>query len=157
MLRGYDGCSSSTVLPKLGLAWRVTAPQLAAKLCISCPALPVGPNLEMFKWRLGNPAVKDRCASFAWGPGCPARRECLLCLWSPVILPRPASCSRAHPHADLFPLIFACVLTCSVENLYFSYLFVLRAAMKAAPLLSAADYNTGSPEEDAGTRDLMRK
>lgn len=20
-----------------------------------------GPNLEMFKWRLGNPAVKDRC------------------------------------------------------------------------------------------------
>lgn len=21
-----------------------------------------GPNLEMFKWRLGNPAVKDRCA-----------------------------------------------------------------------------------------------
>lgn len=63
-----------------------------------------GPNLEMFKWRLGNPAVKDR-----------------------------------------------------VENLYFSYLFVLRAAMKAAPILAAADYDTGNPAEDARTRDLMRK
>lgn len=52
-------------------------------------------------------------------------------------------------------VLFFCLR--SVENLYFSYLFVLRAAMKAAPLLSAADYNTGSPEEDAGTRDLMRK
>lgn len=63
-----------------------------------------GPNLEMFKWRLGIPEVKDR-----------------------------------------------------VENLYFSYLFMLRAAMKAAPILGATDYDTGNPTEDAHTRDLMHR
>ncbi|KAI3432253.1 hypothetical protein D9Q98_003814 [Chlorella vulgaris] len=63
-----------------------------------------GPNLEMFKWRLGNPEVKDR-----------------------------------------------------VENLYFSYLFMLRAAMKAGPILAAADYHTGNPAEDAHTADIMRR
>ncbi|PSC73520.1 endoplasmic reticulum oxidoreductin-1-like [Micractinium conductrix] len=63
-----------------------------------------GPNLEMFKWRLGNPDVKDR-----------------------------------------------------VENLYFSYLFMLRAAMKAAPILAAAHYDTGNPVEDADTRDIMTR
>jgi ERO1-like protein alpha len=46
---------------------------------------------------------------------------------------------------------------CRIENLYFSYLFVLRAAMKAAPILAAADYDTGSPAEDAATRALMRR
>lgn len=49
------------------------------------------------------------------------------------------------------------LLLCSdrVQNLYFAYLFVLRAAMKAAPLLTSFDYNTGLPEEDAQTRDLV--
>lgn len=61
-----------------------------------------GPNLEMFKWRLGNPAVSDR-----------------------------------------------------VENLYFTYLFVLRAALKAGPILQRADYDTGTPEEDARTQRLV--
>eukprot|EP00887_Chlorella_sp_A99_P007988 scaffold12.g7988.t1 len=63
-----------------------------------------GPNLEMFKWRLGNPAVKDR-----------------------------------------------------VENLYFAYLFVLRAAMKAGPILEAEAFDTGLPEDDAGTQQLVRR
>jgi hypothetical protein len=34
-------------------------------------------------------------------------------------------------------------------------LFVLRAVMKAAPLLTSYDYNTGLPEEDAHTRQLI--
>lgn len=42
-----------------------------------------------------------------------------------------------------------------VQNLYFAYLFVLRAVMKAAPLLTSYDYNTGLPEEDAHTRQLI--
>jgi ERO1-like protein alpha len=42
-----------------------------------------------------------------------------------------------------------------VQNLYFAYLFVLRAVMKAAPLLTSYDYNTGLPEEDAYTRQLI--
>jgi ERO1-like protein alpha len=63
-----------------------------------------GPNLEMFKWRLGNPHVKDR-----------------------------------------------------VENLYFTYLFVLRAVMKASPILERVDYDTASPKEDAQTQLLLRK
>lgn len=42
-----------------------------------------------------------------------------------------------------------------VENLYFTYLFVLRAALKAGPMLAAADFDTGTPEEDARTQRLM--
>ncbi len=44
-----------------------------------------------------------------------------------------------------------------VENLYFAYLFVLRAALKAGPLLKEAAYDTGSPLEDAQTSELVRK
>ena len=44
-----------------------------------------------------------------------------------------------------------------VENLYFAYLFVLRAALKAGPLLREAAYDTGSPLEDARTSELVRK
>ncbi|KAG7674052.1 hypothetical protein Ndes2526B_g02467 [Nannochloris sp. 'desiccata'] len=62
-----------------------------------------GPNLEMFKWRLGNPKVRMY-----------------------------------------------------VENLYFSYLFVLRAALKAGPILRQTHFDTGSPKEDARTAELMR-
>lgn len=44
-----------------------------------------------------------------------------------------------------------------VENLYFTYLFVLRAALKAAPLLEDIAYDTGFPEEDARTGELVRQ
>ncbi|KAK9810482.1 hypothetical protein WJX72_011392 [[Myrmecia] bisecta] len=44
-----------------------------------------------------------------------------------------------------------------VENLYFAYLFVLRAVMKAGPLLERADYNTGEPVLDAETVALMQQ
>ena len=44
-----------------------------------------------------------------------------------------------------------------VENLYFAYLFVLRATLKAAPLLEDIVYDTGFPEEDARTGELVRK
>lgn len=44
-----------------------------------------------------------------------------------------------------------------VENLYFAYLFVLRAVMKAKPLLAAVDFNTGTPIEDAKTKELMTR
>ena len=63
-----------------------------------------GPNLNMFKWRMGNP--------------------------------------NARPY---------------VENLYFTYLFVLRAAVKAGPILSQTHYDTGSPQEDARTAVLMKQ
>ena len=43
-----------------------------------------------------------------------------------------------------------------VANLYFAYSFVLRAVTKAAPLLAdTAQYETGLPEEDARTRELV--
>ena len=44
-----------------------------------------------------------------------------------------------------------------VENLYFAYLFVLRATLKAAPLLEEVAYDTGFPQEDARTAELVRK
>ena len=44
-----------------------------------------------------------------------------------------------------------------VENLYFAYLFVLRAALKAGPLLAEVAYDTGSPAEDARTAQLVRQ
>lgn len=44
-----------------------------------------------------------------------------------------------------------------VENLYFTYLFVLRAVQKAGPMLNRLDYDTGMPEEDARTRDLVHQ
>jgi ERO1-like protein alpha len=43
-----------------------------------------------------------------------------------------------------------------VENLYFTYLFVLRAIIKAGPLLASVEYNTGMPEQDAHTLELVK-
>eukprot|EP00191_Tetraselmis_sp_GSL018_P008154 CAMPEP_0177609656 /NCGR_PEP_ID=MMETSP0419_2-20121207/19234_1 /TAXON_ID=582737 /ORGANISM="Tetraselmis sp., Strain GSL018" /LENGTH=490 /DNA_ID=CAMNT_0019104653 /DNA_START=248 /DNA_END=1720 /DNA_ORIENTATION=- len=43
-----------------------------------------------------------------------------------------------------------------VDNLLFSYLFTLRAVMKAGPLLKQMTYDTGNPAEDAETQRLMR-
>jgi len=42
-----------------------------------------------------------------------------------------------------------------VENLYFAYLFVLRAVIKAGPVLKGVHYDTGYPKEDAHTRRLI--
>ncbi|KAG2497377.1 hypothetical protein HYH03_004535 [Edaphochlamys debaryana] len=44
-----------------------------------------------------------------------------------------------------------------VENLYFAYLFVLRAVMKASPLLARYEYVTGLSEEDEQTSQMVRK
>ena len=44
-----------------------------------------------------------------------------------------------------------------VQNLYFAYLFVLRAVMKAAPLLETFEYRTGVDVEDALAARLMRR
>lgn len=63
-----------------------------------------GPNLDMFKWTLGNPTVSDR-----------------------------------------------------VDNLYFTFLFVLRAVTKAGDFLKEAHYKTGDPVADAETLELVRK
>ena len=43
-----------------------------------------------------------------------------------------------------------------VENLYFAYLFVLRAVMKAGPYLGSLDYQTGMPHEDTNTLQLVQ-
>ncbi len=42
-----------------------------------------------------------------------------------------------------------------VENLYFTYLFVLRAVRKAGPLLERAAFETGVPDADARTQALV--
>eukprot|EP00204_Picochlorum_oklahomense_P000794 CAMPEP_0118798906 /NCGR_PEP_ID=MMETSP1161-20130426/1231_1 /TAXON_ID=249345 /ORGANISM="Picochlorum oklahomensis, Strain CCMP2329" /LENGTH=492 /DNA_ID=CAMNT_0006726475 /DNA_START=88 /DNA_END=1566 /DNA_ORIENTATION=+ len=42
-----------------------------------------------------------------------------------------------------------------VENLYFTYLFVLRAVVKASPILKNVSYDTGYPKEDQHTQKLM--
>ncbi|KAI4323147.1 hypothetical protein L6164_022777 [Bauhinia variegata] len=44
-----------------------------------------------------------------------------------------------------------------VQNLYFTYLFVLRAVMKAANYLEQAEYNTGNNEEDLKSQSLIRQ
>ncbi|KAK9132572.1 hypothetical protein Scep_012100 [Stephania cephalantha] len=44
-----------------------------------------------------------------------------------------------------------------VRNLYFTYLFVLRAVTKAADYLEQAEYDTGNPTEDLKTQSLMRQ
>jgi hypothetical protein len=44
-----------------------------------------------------------------------------------------------------------------VQNLYFSYLFVLRAVMKAGPLLERFAYVAGDEEEDARAAELIRR
>ena len=42
-----------------------------------------------------------------------------------------------------------------IENLYFAYLFVLRAVMKVGPLLKSIDYHTGLIDEDTNTTNLV--
>lgn len=44
-----------------------------------------------------------------------------------------------------------------VANLYFTYLFVLRAVLKAGPTLEAVAYRTGAPQQDALTAGLVHK
>ncbi|XP_009360923.2 endoplasmic reticulum oxidoreductin-1 isoform X2 [Pyrus x bretschneideri] len=44
-----------------------------------------------------------------------------------------------------------------VRNLYFTYLFVLRAVTKAADYLEHAEYDTGNPTEDLKTQSLVRQ
>ncbi|EOY27644.1 hypothetical protein QUC31_012614 [Theobroma cacao] len=44
-----------------------------------------------------------------------------------------------------------------VENLYFTFLFVLRAVTKATDYLEQAEYDTGNPTEDLKTQSLMRQ
>lgn len=100
-----DTCAEKRIFYKLisGMHSSITA-HIVGDYLIDEATNTWGPNIEMFKARLGNPWVRNR-----------------------------------------------------VENLYFTYLFVLRAAMKAGPLLASADYSTGSPEEDARTSKLVRR
>ncbi|KAK2642906.1 hypothetical protein Ddye_024669 [Dipteronia dyeriana] len=44
-----------------------------------------------------------------------------------------------------------------VRNLYFTFLFVLRAVTKAADYLEQADYETGNPTEDLKTQSIMKQ
>ncbi|KAF9589001.1 hypothetical protein IFM89_017680 [Coptis chinensis] len=44
-----------------------------------------------------------------------------------------------------------------VRNLYFTYLFVLRAVTKAADYLEHAEYSTGNPAEDLKSQSLVRQ
>lgn len=44
-----------------------------------------------------------------------------------------------------------------VRNLYFTYLFVLRAVTKAADYLEYAEYDTGNPVEDLKTQSLVKQ
>jgi hypothetical protein len=42
-----------------------------------------------------------------------------------------------------------------VSNLHFAYLLVPRAVVKAGPLLAGFDYDTGLPDQDRATRELV--
>lgn len=42
-----------------------------------------------------------------------------------------------------------------LQNLYFAYLFLIRAVAKAAPLLTSMNFTTGDDAEDAATRDAV--
>lgn len=42
-----------------------------------------------------------------------------------------------------------------MQNLFFAYLFVLRAVMKAAPVLTTYQYDTGLAQEDQQTQQLI--
>ncbi|KAL9236515.1 hypothetical protein vseg_011175 [Gypsophila vaccaria] len=44
-----------------------------------------------------------------------------------------------------------------VENLYFTYLFVLRAVTKASDYLERAEYDTGNHEDDLKTQSLLKQ
>jgi len=44
-----------------------------------------------------------------------------------------------------------------IKNLYFAFLFLLRAVHKVAPALQAYDYKTGNPQEDAKVKDLVQQ
>lgn len=44
-----------------------------------------------------------------------------------------------------------------MENLYFTYLFTLRAVQKAGPLLAALEYSSGSVAEDLETQQLVSR
>ncbi|KAK1271194.1 Endoplasmic oxidoreductin-1 [Acorus gramineus] len=44
-----------------------------------------------------------------------------------------------------------------VRNLYFTFLFVLRAVTKATDFLEQAEYDTGNPSEDLETQSLVRQ
>ena len=43
------------------------------------------------------------------------------------------------------------------ENLYFAYLFVLRAVMKAGPYLESTSFHTGCPQDDKRTCELVKQ
>ncbi|KHN31709.1 Endoplasmic oxidoreductin-1 [Glycine soja] len=44
-----------------------------------------------------------------------------------------------------------------VRNLYFTFLFVLRAVTKASDYLEQAEYDTGNPNEDLTTQSLIKQ
>lgn len=44
-----------------------------------------------------------------------------------------------------------------IENLYFAYLFVLRAVLKAGPYLESVTYDTGMLADDARTSTLIQQ
>ena len=44
-----------------------------------------------------------------------------------------------------------------VANLYFTYLFVLRAVLKAGPVLARGQYRTGDVGQDALTASLVQR
>lgn len=63
---------------------------------------------------------------------------------------------RFAPNLELFEKRIA-PFPDRIRNLYFLYSFVLRAIHKASPVLSTYNYDTGFPEEDALTRQLVQK
>lgn len=96
-------CAEKRVFYKLisGLHSSITA-HVVQEMLIDEDTNTWGPNLDMFKWTLGNPSVSDR-----------------------------------------------------VDNLYFTFLFVLRAVTKAGELLKEVEYNTGDQAQDSLTKKLI--
>lgn len=68
------------------------------------------------------------------------------------------STPRFHQNARQSTPSGTCAQVASrVENLYFTYLFTLRAVQKAGPLLAALEYSSGSAAKDRETQQLVSR
>lgn len=101
---------------------------------------------SMLRWHTSRARLPARC---------PARRPACRV---PINTPSTPPFNTALQHRRLTPpsnTAFKPSNSDRVQNLYFAYLFVLRAVMKAAPVLTTFQYDTGLAAEDAHTQQLV--
>ncbi|KAG0474023.1 hypothetical protein HPP92_015880 [Vanilla planifolia] len=121
----------------------------------------VGPSAR----RIWEAIYTENCPKYPAGEVCPEKRvlyKLISGLHSSISV-HIASDYLLDEETDLwgqnFALLYERVLQYPdrVRNLYFTFLFVLRAVTKASDYLEQAEYNTGNPEEDLKTQSLVRQ